>query len=89
LEIEIETRRTNEETLPEVRLWQAVIVKTIEEWVSGPLGRRREAEEFLFSNTPDFRLVCESAGMDAECLRVRLERLRNNSVVRVDCQVTV
>ena len=70
----------------ETRLWQAVLVNTIEEWVSGPLRRRREAEQFLFSDNSDFRLVCESAGMNAECLRTRLAKLRKESAMPV-CHV--
>jgi hypothetical protein len=71
-----------QETPREARLWQAVIVSTIEEWVSGPLRQSREAEKFLFSDNADFRLVCESAGMDAESLRQRLTKFRNRSVAR-------
>jgi hypothetical protein len=75
-----------QETLPEARLWQAVILKTIEEWISGPLRRRREAEEFLFNNKSDFQLVCQSAGLNAESLRTRLSKLRKQSLERLDCQ---
>jgi hypothetical protein len=59
-----------------IRLWQAVIMSTIKEWVSGPLRRKREAEKYLFSPGSDFKLVCESAGMDAERLRAQLRRLQ-------------
>ena len=59
----------------EVRLWQAVIVGAIQEWMSGPLRRKREAENFLFNDNKDFPLVCESAGMDAGRLRKKLTRL--------------
>ena len=72
---------------PEARLWQAVLVNTIEEWVSGPLRLRREAEEFLFNSEADFRLVCASAGMNPEYLQSRLTRLRKQSAVRLDYQV--
>ena len=77
-----------EQGAPQVaRLWQAVIVSTIEEWVSGPLRRSREAEQFLFTDNRDFRLVCQSAGMNAESLRARLTKFRKQAVARVDCQV--
>jgi predicted nucleic acid-binding protein len=66
----------NEEKLMEVRLWQAVIVTTIQEWVSGPLRRKREAEEYLFKDQRDFLLVCQSAGLDAGRLRSKLARLK-------------
>jgi hypothetical protein len=64
------------ETVAEERIWQAVIVSTIEEWMSGPLRRSLEAEQFLFRDENDFRLVCQSAGMNAARLRQQLIRLR-------------
>jgi hypothetical protein len=64
------------ETVAEERIWQAVIVSTIEEWMSGPLRRSLEAEQFLFRDESDFRLVCQSAGMNAARLRQQLIRLR-------------
>ena len=60
----------------ETRLWQAVIVTTIQEWISGPLRSQRKAEEYLFQDEKDFPLVCQSAGMDADRLRAKLQRLR-------------
>jgi hypothetical protein len=60
----------------EKRLWQAVIVSTIQEWISGPLRSKRQAEEYLFRDQDDFPAVCQSAGMDAGVLRVKLNRLR-------------
>jgi hypothetical protein len=87
MERTIATLATEQEAPQEARLWQAVIVSTIEEWVSGPLRRSREAEQFLFTDNPDFLLVCQSAGMNAESLRARLTKLRKQSVARVDCQV--
>jgi len=83
----IATIGKEQEAPREARLWQAVIVSTIEEWVSGPLRRSREAEKFLFSDNADFRLVCESAGMDAEALRQRLTKLRNRSVARPESRL--
>ncbi|HXN72682.1 MAG TPA: hypothetical protein VN861_09040 [Candidatus Acidoferrales bacterium] len=66
----------NEEKLMEVRLWQAVVLTTIQEWVSGPLRRKREAEDYLFKDQRDFPLVCQSAGLDVERLRSKLARLK-------------
>ena len=48
-----------EEVVVEERIWQAVIVSTIEEWMSGPLRRSREAEQFLFRDESDLHLVCQ------------------------------
>jgi hypothetical protein len=61
---------------PEKRLWQAVIVTAIQEWISGPLRSKRQAEEYLFQDQKDFPSVCQSAGMDADRLRAKLNRLR-------------
>ena len=60
----------------EKRMWQAVIVTAIQEWISGPLRSKRQAEEYLFQDQKDFPLVCQSAGMDAGRLRANLNRLR-------------
>ena len=80
--------RTKEMVAPhEERLWQAVIVSTIEEWISGPLRRSREAKAFLFTDSRDFRLVCQSAGMNADSLRTRLAKLRKQSIAQTDCRV--
>ncbi|MGH9691866.1 MAG: hypothetical protein ACRD4C_12435 [Candidatus Acidiferrales bacterium] len=63
----------------ETRLWQAVIVNTIQEWISGPLRRKREAEDYLFRDDSDFPAVCQSAGMDIGRLRANLTRLRHQA----------
>jgi hypothetical protein len=62
----------------EQKLWRAVIACTVEEWVSGPLRQKREAEQFLFSDNQDYRTVCFSAGINPEDLRVRLEKIRSH-----------
>jgi hypothetical protein len=66
----------------EKRLWQAVIVTTIQEWISGPLRSKLQAEEYLFKDEKDFPLVCESAGMDVNRLRAELNRLRLRNPLR-------
>ncbi len=69
------------------KLWRAVIASTVEEWVSGPLRQKREAEQFLFSDNQDFQTVCFSAGIDPENLRARLEKIRK--LERVEAQARV
>jgi hypothetical protein len=64
----------------EERLWRAVITKTLEEWICGPLSFSRKAEQFLFEDKKDFKAVCSSAGMDPERLRTRLKTLRARGV---------
>lgn len=67
--------------LNESRLWQAVIVSTIQEWIHGPLRLKRQAEEYLFKDNSDFPAVCQSAGMDVARLRAKLTRLRLQAAV--------
>src|SRR5512135_3115483 len=64
----------------EERLWRAVIAKTLEEWISGPLRFSRKAEQFLFDDNKDFKAVCSSAGMDPNRLRKRLETIRARGI---------
>jgi hypothetical protein len=61
------------------RVWQAVIVSAIREWISGPLRRKIEAEKYLFGGGTDFAYVCESAGMNPDSLRMRLARFKRQS----------
>lgn len=68
---------TDQETRGEVRMWQAVVLKTIQEWVSGPLRQHRQAEQYLFQDKKDFPRVCRSAGLDPDDLRARLTKIRS------------
>jgi len=70
---------TQQDAQVEKRLWQAVIVSTIQEWISGPLRYKRIAEEYLFQDRSDFPMVCQSAGLDVDRLRQKLMRLRAQS----------
>ena len=75
------TTRGKDETMkvvPEHRLWSAVILTTVQEWLSGPLRLSRRAEQYLFHDEKDFLLVCQSAGMDPSRLRGQLGRMRRN-----------
>jgi hypothetical protein len=73
-----------QDAAPELRLWQAVIVSAVREWLSGPLRRQREAERYLFTDDSDFRVVCQSAGMDPGQLRARLLKLRSRGAMLAD-----
>jgi hypothetical protein len=64
----------------EEKLWRAVIARTLEEWVCGPLSRSRKAEQFLFDDDKDFQAVCSSAGMDPGNLRKRLQSIRARGI---------
>jgi hypothetical protein len=75
--------RAEHEAPSEARLWQAVVVSTIREWISGPLRYKRIAEDYLFKDHSDFPMVCQSAGLDVEKLRSQLNRLRMQSMQTV------
>lgn len=66
-----------QETTGEVRLWQAVVVRAIEDWMSGPLRQKRHAEHYIFDDKTDFAMVCQSAGLNADDLRARLTKIRS------------
>jgi hypothetical protein len=68
------------EETAEQKLWRAVIATTVEEWVSGPLRQKREAEQFLFIDNQDYQTVCFSAGINPEDLRRRLEKIRSRQI---------
>ncbi len=68
------------EASAEEKLWRAVIARTLEEWIAGPLRYSRIAEEFLFDDDSDFHAVCSSAGMNPNHLRRRLKTLRARGI---------
>jgi hypothetical protein len=73
-----DTTEVQSELVAEQRLWTAVIARSVEEWVSGPLRSQREAETYLFSDQKDFPKVCRAAGMNPEALRTKLEKLKKS-----------
>jgi hypothetical protein len=70
---------SEDQEIPEQKLWRAVIATTVEEWVHGPLRRQREADQFLFHDNHDYRTVCFSAGINPENLRDRLQKIRTRT----------
>ncbi len=70
------------------KLWRAVISSTVEEWVNGPLRKKRAAEQFLFSDTKDYRTVCFSAGINPENLRARLEKIRSRETAETQSRAS-
>jgi hypothetical protein len=73
---EPEIVEVDHDATPETRVWQAVILQTVEEWIHGPARLSLRAERYLFSDNTDFPMVCQSAGMDMGRLRAGLERIR-------------
>ena len=64
-----------EELISARRLWTAVLLNAVEDWRTGPLRARREAQEFLFDSGEDFEMVCTAAGLDSKDFRVRLLKI--------------
>jgi hypothetical protein len=64
-----------EEAILERRLWTAVIVKAVEDWQTGTLRARREAQKFLFEDEGDFVQVCGLAGLDPGNFRAKLLKI--------------
>ena len=64
----------------ETLLWRGVIARTIQDWLSESLRPKREAERYLFENSGELLLVCESAGIDVEQLRTRLNKVRGRTL---------
>jgi hypothetical protein len=79
---EIALSAPNEHTT-ENRIWRVVIARTIQDWLSKPLGPKRAAERYLFENSEDLSWVCESAGIDVEQLRNRLNKVRGRNLCDV------
>lgn len=70
-------RESYQTEIPERRLWAAVLLQAIEDWRSGNMRRRREAESFLFSNGKDFATVCHGIGLDPSVVLTKLHRARS------------
>jgi hypothetical protein len=67
--------QVTEELIGDRRLWTAVIVNAIEDWRTGTLRARREAQAFLFEDHADFADVCARAGLEPESFRGKLLKL--------------
>ncbi len=64
----------------EKHLWRVVIARTIQDWLSSSLREKRNAEQYLFQNSADLSLVCESAGINVERMRKCLNKVRGRKV---------
>src|SRR5258708_26053441 len=76
--------RINDQGTAEERLWRAVITKSLEEWICGPLSFSRKAEQFLFHDNKDFKAVCSLAGMDPGRLPNPLTKLLARGVQKLN-----
>jgi hypothetical protein len=69
------------EMTAETLLWRGVIARTIQDWISGPLGCKHEAERYLFENSADLSSVCSAAGIDVSRLRTCLNKARCHTLL--------
>jgi hypothetical protein len=61
-----------EEVIADRRLWIAVLISAVEDWRSGNLRAKRNAQKFLFDSDADFQTVCTRAGVDPVSFRAKL-----------------
>jgi hypothetical protein len=71
-----------EDYIGEHRLWMAVIVRAVEDWRSGTLRARQEAQNFLFEDDKDFNRVCDGAGLEPSSLRAGLLQSRRRIAMK-------
>jgi hypothetical protein len=64
-----------EGVISERRLWTAVLINAIDDWRTGTLRARREAQDFLFNSDEDLETVCSGAGLDRADFRLRLSKV--------------
>jgi len=64
-----------EEMIAERRLWTAVLVNALEDWRTGNLRERREAQQFLFEDANNFAMVCANAGLNPESMQSQLLKI--------------
>ena len=53
----------------------AVIVTAVEDWRTGTLRSRREAQKFLFDDDSNFNRVCSGAGLEPGSFRCKLLKI--------------
>jgi hypothetical protein len=68
------------ELATETALWRGVIARSIQDWLAAPLRLRREADRYLFQDSADLTLVCESAGINVKQMRTRLNMVRGRTL---------
>src|SRR5271169_2096522 len=60
----------------ERNLWVAILLQALDDWQTGTLRRRKEAERFIFHCESDFAAVCRGAGLDPACVLAKLQRIK-------------
>jgi hypothetical protein len=71
------------EVKTETLLWRAVIARAIEDWLSKSLRPKREAEQYLFTNSLGLSVVCQSAEINVMELRTCLNKVRGRTLLDI------
>lgn len=74
-QVRVSQSDVTEECIAERHLWTAVVTRALEDWRTGTLRERREAQKFLFEDSADFSRVCAGAGLDPASLRAQLSKI--------------
>lgn len=69
---------------PEINLFKAVVIQMLSDLMINSqskkyLKHKQEAESWFFSDNEDFKIICENANLDPECIRkMALSIFKNN-----------
>ena len=68
----------SEQPVGERNLWVAILLQALEDWHTGTLRRRQDAERFFFKCERDFAAVCRGAGLDPATVVGKLQGMKKN-----------
>jgi len=63
----------------EHNLWVAILLQALEDWQTGSLRRRKDAERFFFHCERDFAAVCRGAGLDPGAVLGKLQGMKESN----------
>ncbi len=72
-----ETKEHFDVQISERKVWAEVLLQALEDWHSGNVRRRIEAEKFFFDCEKDFASVCRGAGLEPSSVLVKLQRMKH------------
>jgi len=71
-----EAKEVNSSEFSGRRLWTAVLLQALQDWQSGNVRRKHEAEQFLFESGADFNRVCTAAGLAPGSVLTKLQCMK-------------
>ena len=69
----------SEQPVGERNLWVAILLQALEDWQTGTLMRRRDADLFFFKCERDFAAVCRGAGLDPAIVLGKLQGMKKSN----------